>query len=78
MNEATTPQSLTLNTSLQQRGEALSEVSSKIGCGTYRFEKTGRTQLESLLRNGLNPWDKFLDIGCGVFLRRILGHAFSQ
>ncbi|MBT3724046.1 MAG: class I SAM-dependent methyltransferase [Gammaproteobacteria bacterium] len=63
----TAAQPLKLNSSLQQRGESLSEVSDKIGCGTYRFEKTGRTQLEALLRNGLNPWDKFLDIGCGAF-----------
>lgn len=67
MKEATPQQALKSNTSLQQRGESLSEVSDKIGCGTYRFEKTGRTQLEALIRNGLNPWDKFLDIGCGAF-----------
>jgi hypothetical protein len=52
--------------SLQQRGERLYEVTTQIGCGIRRFEKTGRTQLESLIRHGLNPWDKLLDIGCGA------------
>jgi len=52
--------------SLQQRGESLYEVTTQIGCGIKRFEKTGRTQLESLIRHGLNPWDKLLDIGCGA------------
>jgi len=52
--------------SLQQRGERLYEVTTQIGCGIKRFEKTGRTQLESLIRHGLNPWDKLLDIGCGA------------
>ena len=51
--------------SLQKRGERLSEVS-YVGCGVYRFEKTGRTELEALIRNGLNPWSKLLDIGCGA------------
>ena len=50
---------------LQKRGERLSEVS-YVGCGVYRFEKTGRTELEALIRNGLNPWSKLLDIGCGA------------
>lgn len=61
------PKPLSLDSSLQQRGELLSTMQDKIGCGTYRFEVTGRTQLISLIRNGLNPWDKFLDIGCGAF-----------
>ena len=52
--------------SLQQRGESLYEVTTQIGCGIKRFEKTGRAQLESLIRHGLNPWDKLLDIGCGA------------
>jgi hypothetical protein len=51
--------------SLQERGERLSQES-YVGCGVYRFEKTGRTELESLIRNGLNPWSKLLDIGCGA------------
>jgi hypothetical protein len=50
---------------LQKRGERLSQVS-YVGCGTYRFEKTGRAELEALIRNGLNPWSKLLDIGCGA------------
>ncbi len=58
---------LTPNSSLQERGEILSTVQDKIGCGVYRYEKTGRAQLEALIRNGLNPWDIFLDIGCGAF-----------
>ena len=66
MNTSPDP-GLTPNSSLQQRGEILSTISDKIGCGVYRFEKTGRAQLEALVRNGLNPWDKFLDIGCGAF-----------
>jgi len=52
--------------SLQKRGERLYEVTTQIGCGIKRFEKTGRAQLESLIRHGLNPWDKLLDIGCGA------------
>jgi len=51
---------------LQQRAERLHQVTTNIGCGLWRFEKTGRTQLESLIRNGLNPWDKLLDIGSGA------------
>jgi len=52
--------------SLQKRGERLYEVTTQIGCGIGRFEKTGRAQLESLIRHGLNLWDKLLDIGCGA------------
>jgi hypothetical protein len=52
--------------SLQQRGERLYEVTTQIGCGIARFEKTGRAQLEALIRHGLNPWDNLLDIGCGA------------
>lgn len=51
---------------LQQRGERLYQVTTQIGCGIKRFEKTGRAQLEALVRHGLNPWDKLLDIGCGA------------
>jgi len=50
---------------LQKRGERLSQVT-YVGCGVYRFEKTGRAELEALIRNGLNPWSKLLDIGCGA------------
>ncbi len=52
--------------SLQQRGERLYQVTTQIGCGIERFEKTGRAQLEALIRHGLNPWHKLLDIGCGA------------
>jgi hypothetical protein len=52
--------------SLQKRGERLYQVTTQIGCGIKRFEKTGRAQLEGLIRHGLNPWDKLLDIGCGA------------
>lgn len=52
--------------SLQSRGERLYQVTTQIGCGVQRFEKTGRAQLESLIRHGLNPWHKLLDIGCGA------------
>jgi hypothetical protein len=51
--------------SLQKRGERLS-AETYVGCGVYRFEKTGRAELEALIRNGLNPWSKLLDIGCGA------------
>jgi len=51
---------------LQQRAERLHRVTTNIGCGLWRFERTGRSQLESLIRNGLNPWDKLLDIGSGA------------
>ena len=51
---------------LQQRAERLHRVTTNIGCGLWRFERTGRNQLESLIRNGLNPWDKLLDIGSGA------------
>jgi len=64
MNDTTT-QKLAAN--IQARAEQLSKVSDKVGCGVYRYEKTGRAQIEALIRNGLNPWDKFLDIGCGAF-----------
>lgn len=52
--------------SLQERGESLYQVTTQIGCGIKRFERTGRAQLEALIRHGLNPWDKLLDIGCGA------------
>jgi hypothetical protein len=52
--------------SLQQRGERVYEITTKVGCGIKRFEKTGRAQLEALIRHGLNPWDRLLDIGCGA------------
>jgi hypothetical protein len=51
---------------LQSRGERLYRVTTQIGCGIARFEKTGRAQLEALIRHGLNPWHKLLDIGCGA------------
>ena len=41
---------------LQQRGERVYEITTKVGCGIRRFEKTGRAQLEALIRHGLNPW----------------------
>ena len=51
---------------LQSRGERLYRVTTQIGCGVARFEATGRAQLEALIRHGLNPWHKLLDIGCGA------------
>jgi hypothetical protein len=63
----TTPQlTFDIEMPIQERANALSKVSEWLGCGVYRFEKTGRTQIESLVRNGLSPWHKFLDIGCGA------------
>jgi hypothetical protein len=63
-----TDQNDTFNTRepLQKRGERLSAQGVFVGCGVYRFEKTGRAQLEALIRHGLNPWSKLLDIGCGA------------
>ena len=52
--------------SLQKRGERLHEVTTNIGCGLWRFEATGRRQLEGLIKHGLNPWDSLLDIGSGA------------
>jgi hypothetical protein len=60
-------QTLIQSSSIQERGDRLSKVISFVGCGVYRFEKTGRTQIESLIRNGLSPWHKFLEIGSGAF-----------
>lgn len=51
---------------LQQRGERLYQVTTQIGCGLWRFEKTGREQLASLIRHGLSPGHRLLDIGCGA------------
>lgn len=51
---------------MQQRGEKLYQLTTQIGCGIKRFEKTGRAQLEALIRHGLNPWHNLLDIGCGA------------
>ena len=68
MNTDTTHEiPLKSNSTIQQRGEFLSTLQDKVGCGVHRFEWTGRKQLEALIRNGLNPWDNFLDIGCGAF-----------
>ncbi len=50
----------------QKRGERLAKKISFLGCGVHRFEKTGRTQLGVLIRHGLNPWSRLLDIGCGA------------
>jgi len=62
-NSITSPDS---TESIQSRGERLGQVIRHVGCGVYRFESTGRAQLEALIRNGLNPWDRLLDIGCGA------------
>lgn len=51
---------------LQQRGERLYQVTTQIGCGIKRFERTGRAQLEALIRHGLYPRHRLLDIGCGA------------
>lgn len=51
---------------IQKRGERLAERIDFLGCNVNRFEKTGRTQLEVLIRHGLNPWSRLLDIGCGA------------
>lgn len=64
--QANTQAHFNLDSSIQERAELLSKATKKIGCGTYRFEKTGRAELEALIRNGLSPWHKFLDIGCGA------------
>jgi hypothetical protein len=51
---------------IQQRAERLAQRSEFIGCGVYRYERTGRAQLEALIRHGLNPWSKLLDVGSGT------------
>ena len=50
--------------SLQQRGEALSGAVF-VGGPVHDFEGVGRLQLITALREGLNPWSKLVDIGCG-------------
>lgn len=52
--------------SIQSRGEAMAKKIPMVGCGVWRFEKTGRAQLEALIRHGLNPWSKLMDFGCGA------------
>jgi SAM-dependent methyltransferase len=52
-----------MSQSIQKRGEALKVFS---GGGVAGFEKMGRLQLITALREGLNPWSKVLDIGCGA------------
>ena len=52
--------------SVQQRAERLWEVTNFIGCGIARFEYSGRMQLETLIRHGLNPWHNVLEVGCGA------------
>ena len=52
--------------SIQERAEKLAQAIPFVGCGVRRFERTGRAQLEALIRHGLNPWSKLLDIGCGA------------
>lgn len=52
--------------SIQKRADRLAEQIEFLGCNLNRFEKTGRTQLEVLIRHGLNPWSRLLDIGCGA------------
>jgi len=67
MSSTTSPEQIFIpGSSLQERAERLSKVIGFVGCGTYRYEKTGRTQIQSLIRHGLSPWHKFLEIGSGA------------
>jgi hypothetical protein len=49
---------------IQQRGQALSGRIF-LGGSLGGFEAIGRLQLITALREGLNPWSKVVDIGCG-------------
>lgn len=52
--------------SLQSRGEKLATLVPTVGCGVWRFERTGRAQFATLFAHGLNPWSRMLDVGCGA------------
>ena len=56
-----------MNEPIQERAEQMAEGYSNIGCGLWRFERTGRAQIRTLIGHGLNPWSKLLDVGSGAF-----------
>ncbi|MGP0103675.1 MAG: methyltransferase domain-containing protein [Solirubrobacteraceae bacterium] len=51
--------------SLQERAERLAQTRF-LGGPTYDFERMGRAGLEVLLREGLTPSSRVLDVGCGA------------
>jgi hypothetical protein len=51
--------------SLQDVGNGLNERGIFTGGPYADFEKVGRMQLYLMIREGLNPWSKVVDIGCG-------------
>lgn len=53
-----------MHQTVQQRGQALSETRF-VGGPVHDFEAVGRMQLITALKEGLNPWSKLVDIGCG-------------
>ena len=53
-----------MSTSVQQRAEAVPE-GIFLGGPRKDFERVGRLQLMTLLREGLDPYSKVLDVGCG-------------
>ena len=68
---------------LQARAERLAETRF-LGGPTWTFERVGRHGLEVLLEEGLTPYSRVLDVGCGAlrlgyWLMRLLepGHYFG-
>jgi SAM-dependent methyltransferase len=53
-----------MSRSVQQRAEAVPE-GIFLGGPRKDFESVGRLQLLTMLREGLNPYSKVLDVGCG-------------
>ena len=49
----------------QEAGQAIDERGLFVGCPLQDFERISRDQLVVLLKCGLTPWSKVLDIGCG-------------
>ena len=52
--------------SLQEIAEALDQRSIFIGGPVKDFERVGRLQCSLMIREGLYPWLKVVDIGCGA------------
>jgi hypothetical protein len=50
---------------LQERAERAGQTSF-LGCPVRDFERGGRTMFELLLREGLAPSSRLLDVGCGA------------
>src|SRR5690349_9315550 len=50
---------------VQARGAEMMAQNGFLGVPVHSFEEAGRNQLVALLREGLRPESKVLDIGCG-------------